>query len=448
MKPEKEKEIFEKYNPVSDVVRCPYGKGPQRKLLDTYARAAQNLYGLITRKEFVEIFNGQNLEQTTEEEVYTLLLPLIRKQTPYAFYKEYIVSKIICDRPAAVAHFLNIQGDKPRYIPDREEFIRYADETYHDNQDLVALNEFFHEEFGYSQATSRAWRELLESVVYGDSFHQLGPIMDRYGLIFSGKEKAKSFLDLVTRASNSIRLWDNKGHTPDELHDISLSSLEAVPAPVLKQRTKVGRNEPCPCGSGKKYKKCCGKYDDSKTAQLSDQECAEFYRIWYGLLGYVNDRQHVIPEKIRPDDPHSVSDMQMLRVREALWENPRLFDAYIREGKLSRDSIEILELWRDKYKQGMMMLVEYKPDYAVVLSSDDKGEDILYGVRGVSTSIANALRLPLPVPVNIVLLPFKGKIVYDTYIESVELGFAQGAQRMIREICDRVRPRGITTSLE
>lgn len=24
-------------------------------------------------------------------------------------------------------------------------------------------------------------------------------------------------------------------------------------------RTKVGRNEPCPCGSGKKYKKCCGR---------------------------------------------------------------------------------------------------------------------------------------------------------------------------------------------
>ena len=23
-------------------------------------------------------------------------------------------------------------------------------------------------------------------------------------------------------------------------------------------RTKVGRNDPCPCGSGKKYKKCCG----------------------------------------------------------------------------------------------------------------------------------------------------------------------------------------------
>ncbi|MFB6240325.1 MAG: SEC-C metal-binding domain-containing protein, partial [Gemmatimonadota bacterium] len=29
-------------------------------------------------------------------------------------------------------------------------------------------------------------------------------------------------------------------------------------APQPVRREKVGRNEPCPCGSGKKYKKCCG----------------------------------------------------------------------------------------------------------------------------------------------------------------------------------------------
>lgn len=27
---------------------------------------------------------------------------------------------------------------------------------------------------------------------------------------------------------------------------------------VRRESRKVGRNEPCPCGSGKKYKKCCG----------------------------------------------------------------------------------------------------------------------------------------------------------------------------------------------
>jgi preprotein translocase subunit SecA len=28
---------------------------------------------------------------------------------------------------------------------------------------------------------------------------------------------------------------------------------------VRREGSKVGRNEPCPCGSGKKYKRCCGK---------------------------------------------------------------------------------------------------------------------------------------------------------------------------------------------
>ena len=29
-------------------------------------------------------------------------------------------------------------------------------------------------------------------------------------------------------------------------------------APVARSAPKIGRNDPCPCGSGKKYKKCCG----------------------------------------------------------------------------------------------------------------------------------------------------------------------------------------------
>ena len=31
------------------------------------------------------------------------------------------------------------------------------------------------------------------------------------------------------------------------------------PKPFMRQSVKVGRNDPCPCGSGKKYKQCHGK---------------------------------------------------------------------------------------------------------------------------------------------------------------------------------------------
>ncbi len=34
---------------------------------------------------------------------------------------------------------------------------------------------------------------------------------------------------------------------------------ESQHTPFTRQGRKVGRNEPCPCGSGKKYKQCHGK---------------------------------------------------------------------------------------------------------------------------------------------------------------------------------------------
>jgi hypothetical protein len=33
---------------------------------------------------------------------------------------------------------------------------------------------------------------------------------------------------------------------------------------------KVGRNDPCPCGSGKKYKKCCGKQTSFQQRSFAD----------------------------------------------------------------------------------------------------------------------------------------------------------------------------------
>lgn len=33
---------------------------------------------------------------------------------------------------------------------------------------------------------------------------------------------------------------------------------KTMPKPVARALPKTGRNDPCPCGSGKKYKKCCG----------------------------------------------------------------------------------------------------------------------------------------------------------------------------------------------
>ncbi len=56
--------------------------------------------------------------------------------------------------------------------------------------------------------------------------------------------------------------------TPGQLHEIShfrrvdgrwLYVDGDTRQPIRRSQAKVGRNDSCPCGSGKKFKKCCGK---------------------------------------------------------------------------------------------------------------------------------------------------------------------------------------------
>ena len=46
-----------------------------------------------------------------------------------------------------------------------------------------------------------------------------------------------------------------KEQMESSVKDIHLNNEE----PIAVVEKKIARNEPCPCGSGKKYKQCCGK---------------------------------------------------------------------------------------------------------------------------------------------------------------------------------------------
>jgi preprotein translocase subunit SecA len=73
-------------------------------------------------------------------------------------------------------------------------------------------------------------------------------------------------LDAGSRAKN---IWNVSKTQHDEIAQFSQSERQraAAAAPqgerkvkqIKLEQPKVGRNAPCPCGSGKKYKKCCGK---------------------------------------------------------------------------------------------------------------------------------------------------------------------------------------------
>jgi len=80
-------------------------------------------------------------------------------------------------------------------------------------------------------------------------------------------ENLDIFSNILMDLHNNMRLWILKGNSPSRLSnrkvcismnsdDISHDNIIQFP---IKNENKVGRNESCQCGSGKKYKKCCGK---------------------------------------------------------------------------------------------------------------------------------------------------------------------------------------------
>jgi hypothetical protein len=61
-----------------------------------------------------------------------------------------------------------------------------------------------------------------------------------------------------------MKFLSKKGMSLSRFAEDEETDFFDLPQTVRRTEPKVGRNDPCPCGSGKKYKKCCGKTADDR----------------------------------------------------------------------------------------------------------------------------------------------------------------------------------------
>ena len=96
------------------------------------------------------------------------------------------------------------------------------------------------------------WFEAVDQEEFEDLFY---PIM-ALGGIYDDEENGEVILHL-----NEKELTQLESDLPHVLLDIYWywQAIINKPQTVRREGEKVGRNDPCPCGSSKKYKACCGK---------------------------------------------------------------------------------------------------------------------------------------------------------------------------------------------
>ena len=438
------KRIFDRYNPANGVVRCPNGRAKMRRPLDIYAKAAVNLYGIIGRDEFVEIFNAHHDDQTSTDEVYALLLPNVLKHRWYGFYKDYIVHYAILSNFDWVGYLESHQAGKPRYVPSPDQFGDFEYEGYQDNDHWYEVCRFMLRTFGYEANTSWAFQEIQGSLSHGAGLGQLPPIMDEYGLVPSTQDELQEFLDLVTTAVNNTRLWENKGYTPEEL--MLLMRSQASDEIVVSVPVEIGGGDPCHCDSGKTYATCCEPIERSGSAQIAPAERQRFYELWYRLLAFVNQKYRVSPVPINPLYPSTHDELELRKISTQLWDNPEIIGEFLASADLSDDDANLLRSWQTHHRRGQFVLMEYTPEHALLMSVGQ--EPLVYAVKGMTASIAQVMRRPLPVVLDTVLLPFGDCIIYDSFMGSYPLSFSADLRQVIEDDYAQVKSQhGIITRL-
>ncbi|MCD8048782.1 MAG: SEC-C domain-containing protein [Clostridia bacterium] len=293
------------------------------RLLRKYFDAAAELYGIIPLEKLYEIIVSQNRNPVTEDEFRAFSEIAKHERGWYYIFGEhelfsdgkktdllkyYLVNAVYMDDGAEEFYdIFEAQQGKPYYIPSKNELLNYADTGYIEMTEQATDMMDFLRKVGMDEPyVEDAYCYILYGIqMMTDEMEDALEFIEGYGARITERD-LHTFVKLYADLNNHTRMQCNRGYTPhemsamylpdvprkltfgenvkraladgtlsvdemrknilemelpnEELRFSLLSQLYAATqgaAPVKNK--KVGRNDPCPCGSGKKYKHCCGK---------------------------------------------------------------------------------------------------------------------------------------------------------------------------------------------
>ena len=288
-----------------------------KELLRSYFDAFTNLYGITPMYRALRIIQKQNPELALTEEAFLSFVDEIEQEDHYYIIagaediycdvndptpplKREIIADYLCELDDCYDELRVEQEGKPFYIPEKESLLKYQDQFYfEETKELLALGTFLRDKLKLKRADEVLSELQLEaSMGESDPEDVIWTVERMAGKGCLGSiEKINEFFRYYFAMSNNTRLASNRGFTPNEMQERMGGSPRSIefgpnisrslqtgemdiggmrqglfgsdlPAPwkasMLNdlervEQKKPGRNDPCPCGSGKKYKRCCGR---------------------------------------------------------------------------------------------------------------------------------------------------------------------------------------------
>jgi tetratricopeptide (TPR) repeat protein len=200
-------------------------------------------------------------------------------EIPFALARFGMVEEAaeLCARMAAVREVENFLGDRAVILAEagrREDALRQVEKNLvrfpEDAWVRIKAGDVYRE-LGDAAAAEAAYRHALEMTPADEPSFDRDGAVERLICILDETGRAQEADALIasekTRAVALGTVGDSSGGEDAELSEAmdTPPSPEYVPSPsavspgtMVRRGPKVGRNDLCPCGSGKKFKRCCG----------------------------------------------------------------------------------------------------------------------------------------------------------------------------------------------
>ena len=230
-----------------------------------YCKVYANLYGVCNPETVISKWNMDHVDRT-----------LTKKQGVAAInecslFTRYFINYGVClctwsvETSVAIEHIIEERKIHRPYKPTDEEFNEWLDYTDDINENLAEFKTIRDHFKKYSDTPAFADFDahcLLDDLRM--AMEHPAAIIERYrlqiGFTRIDMDKITPIISAIMELNNKARLWVTYGNVPDELSSSQESGFGMKQnIAVVRSTPKVGRNDPCPCGSGLKYKKCCGK---------------------------------------------------------------------------------------------------------------------------------------------------------------------------------------------
>lgn len=256
--------------------------------------------------------------------------------------------------------------------------------------------------------------------------------MELIKIDFKDIDEAKEYLRLVMNLHNNIPHYSLYGYSPNELLEMQLENSSVKEE---RKKSKIGRNDPCPSGSGKKYKNCClNKVIQVDFSSKEYKDCVKeensmmFFALRNLLLDYTNQKYNINKKLRNFDDICDAESEELIDIRDKLWENPNIIKNYLKENsnKLNEELISIIKSWNEKKINKEFVLYKYEDEYALFI--DDYN---IYYVKGLEERIRDMIpEQKLPIFVKTVLLPLNDNIIYDSYIQQYNVSLGNNLRKI------------------